>query len=87
MAVEHCLKKLKVKNQQRFFFIRGAYPFYVALSLFLMSYFYFFMDEQFQAIWCIPYYGTFGFKILLTFILAYTPPSWVVKDEELQEFV
>ena len=70
-----------IQNRQRLFFIRGPYPVYMLSSLFLMTYFYFYMPEDFQESWGTIYYSTFFAKVFVTFILAFIEPSFVIKDD------
>lgn len=86
-VVEDLLHTFGIENKHRFFFIRGPYPVYLLSSLYLMSYFYFFMDEDFQQSWGNFYYGTFMAKIMVTVILAFMEPCWVIKDEAINEFI
>ena len=86
-AVEDLLQTFGIKKKHWFFIIRGPYPIYLISSLYLLSYFYFFMDEEFQKTWGNFYYGVFIAKILVTIILVFVEPAYVIKDDAVNEFI
>ena len=88
-GVESVLDTLGIQpqNRQKIFFIRGIYPIYLLTSLFLMSYFYFYMEEDFKTIWSTFYFSLFTVKVLLTIVITFTQPAIVVKDDAINEYI
>jgi hypothetical protein len=85
--VEGKFTKLGVKNRQNFFFIRGAYPFYIFSSFFLMTYLLFGTPTEFYDQWSTLYFTTFILKFLLTFVLIWVDPGTVEKMPAIEEYI
>lgn len=86
-VVESGFTAFGIKNRQKFFLIRGAYPFYLMSSLFLLSFFHFYMDEDFKSQWSTIYHSTFILKFVLTFVLAYVDPAHFQRDPNVEEYI
>mmetsp|Transcript_40339 Transcript_40339/g.38815 ORF Transcript_40339/g.38815 Transcript_40339/m.38815 type:complete len:208 (+) Transcript_40339:290-913(+) len=89
MYVERFLqnKGYEYLDRQPFFFIRGAYPFYIMSSFFLMSYFYFLTDDTFVQSWNLLYLSTFLLKFLLSFVLVFKKPAFIEKQESVEKYI
>ena len=89
MRVEKFLQGLgyEYPDRQVFFYIRGAYPFYLFSSFFLMSYFFFFSPEGFADEWGSFYLFTFFLKIALSFALAIIKPSYNERNDAIEKYI
>lgn len=89
VKVEAAFTFLSIPNNKRFWFfpIRGAYPFYLLSSLFLLTYFEFMAHKDFKEDFSDLFYWSFLIKFLLTIIIVFMPPSYVKPIPELERYL
>ncbi len=67
--------------------MRGAYPFYIISSFFLMSYFYWFAPSDYILTWGNTYLATFILKFLLTFLLVFMLPCHTERIDGVEQYI
>lgn len=70
MIVEGFFTKMGIpfEKRQKFFLVRGAFPFYLISSLFLLTYFMWLSPEGYYEQWKLLFFGTMIVKVCLVLI-------------------
>src|SRR5438132_385613 len=89
IKVEAAFTYLGIPVQKRYWFfpIRGAYPFYILSSFFLLSYFEFMAHQDFKETFSELFYWSFLIKFLLSIIIVFMPPKYVKPIPELERYI
>jgi hypothetical protein len=86
-VVEAVFQYFGIVNRQRFFFIRGAYPFYIVSSAMMLCFVNYFMPADFKNDWLSVLMTLFCVKFLFTLLLVIIPPSFLENDSKVETYI